>query len=477
MGPLFYREDGEETRTQAFPPFFVYSTNKLVDSEEIDVLYPLLTYDRFGTQGRWQFLQIFNRSTGEFQDETIRRKLTLFPFFFHQESTDPTQNYTAIWPIAGHLVDRLYYQDIRFVLWPIWVKTQRAAGSPASISEDAAGPDFKWRQSTRVDVTTYNVIAPLFHYRTGPGLKGYRALPLFRWEAKEVTYTTDEWGEQYLVPGHRRLTLLWPLFHAHNSQLGTENEEKLRAFLPFYSVLRSPQRVSTSIPAPIGFTITVDHARQYREVGAPWPFIVFTRGEGKQITRIWPFYSRSENGSLESRFILWPVWKYNAIHAETLERQRRRLAWFLYSDTVELNRETQAFRRRVDAWPLFTYTKGMDGRTRFSAPALLETLLPNYDSIDRDWAPLWAVWRSQGNPETDSNSQSLLWNLYRRESSPSAKRVSLLFGLFQYESNPEQSRVKLLFIPIGGANNRNQAGHPLSPEATGSARAEGRNPE
>ena len=62
MGPLYYNQDGEEARTWGFPPFFIYSTNKIADSEEMDVLYPLWTYDRFGEQKRWQFFQIINRS-------------------------------------------------------------------------------------------------------------------------------------------------------------------------------------------------------------------------------------------------------------------------------------------------------------------------------------------------------------------------------------------------------------------------------
>jgi len=318
-------------------------------------------------------------------------------------------------------------------------------------------PFFRWREERRVDVTTYNVIAPFFHYREGPGLQGWQALPLFSWEKKAITTRTNKWGDEELVPGFRHLTVLWPLFFSQDRKLGTLNEETFRALLPFFSILRSPYRDSSTYLWPIGLTFTDDRARHYREVGAPWPFIVFGHGEGKTTQRVFPFYSHSSNGTLESRFVMWPVWKYNALHAETLDRRRSRVMWFLYSNTVEENRETGDSRRRVDFWPLFTHRREMDGRTRLQVLAPLEPFLPNIDSIERDYSPIWSVWRRQANPQTGATSQSLLWNLYRRESSPASKKCSLLFGLFQYQSNADRTRVRLFYIPFGGSRQQNEA--------------------
>ncbi len=462
-GPLYYEQDREEDFTWALPPIFCYYTNKQADTDEMDFLYPLWTYDRFGDQRRWQFFQIINFSTGDFQDESIRSKLTLFPFYFHQRSTVPEQNYTAVWPFFGHLHNRLYYRDIRFVLWPIWVKTQREGTVARTPEDDFISDFFRWREEKRVDVTTYNIIAPFFHYREGPGLKGWQAFPLFSWEKKEVSSRIDKWGDEELVPGYRHLTLFWPLFISQDRKLGTQNEERFRAFLPFFSILRSPYRDSSTYLWPIGLTITDDHARQYKEIGAPWPLIVFARGTGKNTSRVWPFFSHSESETLEDHFIMWPVFKYDAIHAETLERRRSRILFFLYSNTVEENRHTGKFRVRRDFWPLFTHRKEMDGRTRLQVGAVLEPLLPNIDSIERDWSPLWSFWRSESNPRDGATSQSLFWNLYRRESSPKGKKCSLLFGLFQYQSRAEGSRVRLFYIPFGGGKGRSTTKEPSQP--------------
>jgi hypothetical protein len=462
-GPIYYDQDREEDFTWALPPLFCYYTNKQADADELDFLYPLWTYDRFGNQRRWQFFQIINLSTGDFQDETIRSKLTLFPFYFHQRSTVPEQDYTAVWPFFGHLHNRLYYRDIRFVLWPFWVVTQREGTVARTPDDEFLSDFFRWREEKRVDVTTYNILAPFFHYREGPGLKGWQAWPLFSWEKKKVSSRIDKWGDEELLPGHRYLTILWPFFISQDRRLGTQNEETFRALLPFFSILRSPYRDSATYLWPFGLTITDDHARKYKEIGAPWPFIVFARGEGKTTSRVWPFFSHSENRLHEDHFVMWPLFKYDALHAETLDRRRSRILFFLYSNTVEENRDTGEFRVRKDFWPLFTHRKEMDGRTRLQVLAVLEPIMPNIDSIERDWSPLWSLWRSESNPGAGATSQSLLWNLYRRESSPKGKKCSLLFGLFQYQSRAEGSHLRLFYIPFGGGKARPTTTEPAKP--------------
>jgi hypothetical protein len=59
------------------------------------------------------------------------------------------------------------------------------------------------------------------------------------------------------------------------------------------------------------------------------------------------------------------------------------------------------------------------------------------------------VWRQENNPKAGRTSQSLLWNLYRRDTAPDSRKCSLLFGLFQYQSGSEGNRMRLLYIPFG----------------------------
>ena len=90
-----------------------------------------------------------------------------------------------------------------------------------------------------------------------------------------------------------------------------------------------------------------------------------------------------------------------------------------------------------------------DGNQRLQILALLEPFLPNNKSIERDYSPVWSIWRSEKNAKSGASSQSLLWNLYRLDTTPQARKCSLLFGLFQYQSDPEGKRLRILYFPLG----------------------------
>jgi len=66
------------------------------------------------------------------------------------------------------------------------------------------------------------------------------------------------------------------------------------------------------------------------------------------------------------------------------------------------------------------------------------------------------IWRDEKNATTGASSQSLLWNLYRNERTPEAKKCSLLFGLFQYQKGPEGKRVRLFYVPLGKGTSSNK---------------------
>jgi hypothetical protein len=153
-------------------------------------------------------------------------------------------------------------------------------------------------------------------------------------------------------------------------------------------------------------------------------------------------------------------------HDAQLAVIRVRICFFLYADLTEKNTETGAARQRTYCWPLFTRHRDFDGNSRLQVLALLEPFFSGSKSIERDYSPLWSVWRSEENPRAGAASQSLLWNLYRHEATSAAKKCSLLFGLFQYQSSPEGNRMRLFYIPLGRASPLAHAGANPAPAKT-----------
>jgi len=447
-GPFYYQQQRESDQVVAVPPFFSQTKNQ-TDSEEFDILYPLLTYDRFGREYRWQLMQLLSFSGGQDQEEVPRKRFTIFPFYFQQRSPDTNLNYTAVFPIYGHLKQRIFRSEIDFVLWPLYVKTVRRKSASSLPNDPFLAVPYRYLQAMRGDITTYNYFYPFFHLRYGDGLKGWQFWPFYGRERKEVTTQTNVWGDLEKTPGHDKTFVLWPFYADHKREIGTTNELRQQFVLPFYSYFRSPGRDSTSYGWPLGVTITDDRDRKYHEVDAPWPLIVFARGEGKTTSRVWPLFGHASNTNLESRIYLWPLYKYNRVQSAPLDRERTRVLLFVYSDVKEKNTETGKASGRVDLWPLFAHRRRLDGSTRLQVLALLEPILPTNKSIERDWSPVWALWRSENNATNRATSQSLLWNLYRRDTTATTKKCSLLFGLFQYSSKPEGKRWRLFYVPFG----------------------------
>jgi hypothetical protein len=422
-GPFFYNQQKDTEKTWAIPPLFSHDTNSAVESREDDFVYPLLTYERYGTQYRWQFIQLLSFAGGQEQNDSEKRRFTIFPFYFQQRSPDTNDNYTALVPFYGHLKNRLMRDDIFLVMFPIYSETRKR------------------------DVVTDNYLFPFFDLQHGDGLHGWQLWPLFGARNKAVTTVTNGFGDTEIVGGYERYFALWPIHFWQNNGIGTDYPEKFRANLPLYSYSRSPNCNSTTVLWPF-FTWIDEREKKYREWQAPWPFVIFARGEGKTTSRVWPLFSQSQNTNLESDSYLWPIYRHKAIHAEPLGLTRDSILFFVYSAVTETNTQTGAEKKRLDMWPFFTWHRDFGGNERLQIFAPVEPAVPNNRGVERNWSPLWSVWRWEHNPKTGADSRSLLWNLYRRDAATGAKKCSLLFGLFQYQSDGKNKWLRLFYIPV-----------------------------
>ena len=420
-GPFYYSQQTEQATTWAIPPFFSRDKNPAVESREDDFLYPLLTSLRYGKERRWQFFQLISTFGGQEQRGVEKKQLTLFPFYFEQRSPDTNLNYTAVLPFYGQLQNRLFRDEINFVMFPFYVETRKR------------------------DVVTDNYFFPFGHIRHGDGLRGWQVWPFAGSEHKDVTTHTNGFGDVETIGGHDKSFYLWPLHLKQDTGLGTTNVEKFRASIPLYAYTRSPRLDSTTIIWPL-FTWMENREKKYREWQMPWPIVIFAHGEGKTTDRVFPLFSRSHNQEMESDSYLWPVYQHRRLQAAPLDQDRTRVLFYLYSKVVEKNTETGAVKKRLDMWPFFTWHRDFNGNERLQVLAPVEPVLPGNRGIERNWSPLWSLWRAEDNAKTGATSRSLLWNLYRRETAPTHKKVSLLFGLFRYQCDGKSRLTQWFYV-------------------------------
>lgn len=425
LGPLFSWERDLEQTTWAVHPLLSVQRHHAVDRLSVEVLYPLSTYDRSGTEQRWQFFQILSWSAGADQDDRITERWTLFPVWFWQGSDDPKRRAWALFPLYGRLERRLFRDEIEFVLFPLWSRTRKR------------------------DVVTENWLYPLFHSRYGEGLHGWQFFPVYGREEKAPTWRTNAWGETEAVPGHSKRFIFWPLFLESHRDPGGPTDMRQKLFVPFYAETSAPHYQQRSWGWPLGLSLSSNALTGYRETAAPWPFVVHGDGPGRSTRRFWPLYGSSVTTNQTRSFFLWPLWQERSSRSAVADRHERRVGLIVYRDAEVRLPEGRRLQRSL--WPLYTFRQDEDGRSRCQILAPLEPLLPGHPSLERNYSPLWSVWRAESDPATGRASQSLLWNLWRQEQSPQSRKGSLLLGLIRYESHAEQgSRWRLLGLPVAG---------------------------
>lgn len=411
--------------TVAFAPFFSQHREYEVDGTTIHILYPLITYHRYGDQRSFQIVQIFAIRGGPDQTGDDVRRFTLFPFYFQQRAKDPALNYTGLLPIYGQVKNRLFRDEVRWVMWPLYVETMKR------------------------DVRTRNYVVPLVHLRDG-GATGWQFWPFYGTEHREPATITNRFGLPELVPGHDKQFALFPVYWRQRLDVGTTNEGSFHGVLPFWARQESPAQERDLYLWPLGPSIFQDHTRDYRETGVGWPLIVFGRGPGRELNRVFPLFSVLRSQKDANTIVLWPLYRTKHRENQRVELDRTSIALYLYTDVRQRDKSDNRERRRTDLWPLFTARRDYEGRERFQIFAPFEPMLPESDGVRRTWSPLWSLWRSERNPATGASSQSFLWNLYRQESAAETRKCSLLFGLIKYESSPRGTRWRLFFLPIGG---------------------------
>ena len=203
-----------------------------------------------------------------------------------------------------------------------------------------------------------------------------------------------------------------------------------------------PLRDTTSYLWPLGFTYTEDREKKYREWGAPWPLIVFARGEGKTLDRVWPFFSHGKTANVAERFLPLAALQVQPAHVRSAGPASARASCF-FSTRIWWSGIRQRNGHAPDGSVAAVHSAtDHNGNQRLQILAPLEPLLPNNPSDRTELlAPLvgLALGKQRQDRERRANpcSGTCIGATPRRRT----RKCSLLFGLFQYQSGPEGKRL------------------------------------
>ncbi|MBI1380081.1 MAG: hypothetical protein GC161_03195 [Planctomycetaceae bacterium] len=337
-------------------------------------------------------------------------------------------------PFWGDLDGFLTWDNVRFVLFPLYTRTQRGD----SIGHHVLFPIFAWTSDGRSEERTWRVF-PLAGVSKKPG----------RYE---------------------RHFYLWPIVHWHRNHLHREPERQETKWMvwPLLGRTKVASYRAWTVLWPF-FGYAYDRESGFWAWDGPW-FLVRLQGGGRdplaeERTRLWPLYSHFKGDGLEEQSYAWPIVR---VRQETVPDFERASFYVLpFWQAFDLTRlETGSEESYRKLWPLYqSYSAGDRSRTAFPAlnpfqrlPLLefhyawlwelytRETDGPR--TAQRTWAGLW---RAESQGDEHRTSVAGLWS--RRSYGPAEARVaetSLFFGLVRWRSGPAESRPGLLAPALPG---------------------------
>lgn len=336
-------------------------------------------------------------------------KLAMLPGLL-MENTEAEGLKLGLFPVFGRLRDFLTFDQLMFVMWPLFVYTERAG---------------------RI---AYHMPWPFFGWAYGNGQKSHHLWPIYNKSSIEGSYD--------------RTSVLWPFFHFHTNYILGNKEEPEETWMLWPLVGRKTRGsyTSTSILWPL-FGYASDPEQDFWALDAPFPLVRFERGPNARRTRLWPLWSHAKADDLETTSFLWPLIQFRHETGAFFDKRSTVVLPVWQSSTrteLEKGEETGRKDRRRNFFPLFQYeTRGAWRHGNF----------PNLNPLDRSnlferfLARPLHVW--EWEQEGEMRRERAWLGLYRREKGRGEDRRSLSFLWAQRKFSVEGDELKETSLLFG----------------------------
>jgi hypothetical protein len=407
--PFYARLQTEDGSFFAVRPF--YSKTVLEEGEIQDVLWPLYSRKAFKNEEMSRALLLWWTHNFEADaEEAPRDRAWLLPFYFQGKDVHG-ENYFALFPLGGTIHEFLGRDKIMFVLFPIFGKSQIN------------------------DVKTTSVLWPVYSHTRGDGIRRDRVFPII--------------GKTVLENKYEKKFVLWPFWTSAEYFYPGDSGSSWILF-PVCGRSKMDQE-STWWVIPPFFRFT-DGEREDRLL-CPWPFIQKTKSETLDKFYVWPLWGRKQaaDGRFDRSFVLWPFLWSDKIQREHVTVKRKLALPFFYWQSKQIfepdapQEKPAEVSRHWKIWPLMSRRQD-GGRSRFR---MLELWPLDTAPVERNWAPLWTLYKRTGNDGVIK--KDVLWFVWHSEKEPDARRSewSLLKGLLGYKKNGDSKQFSLFWMNAG----------------------------
>ena len=385
-GPLFeWHDTADGGSFWAVRPLWSRETAPSRESNVQDFAWPLAT--RHSEKGNlwWRALNAYGHADASSPEYSFM----FFPLW-HQGADRAGDFRWGLFPLYGRHHHILFMDNVEYALFPLYLGYD-VNGEPRRY---ALWPVFSW-EPERGSFGAWPFFG-MTHRRESTNW--YTAWPIVTWSEHFPDRDTSGAGGSWMF---------WPLC----ARVSRERETQTMILPPFFGYARTP------------------YAERWR---MPWPLFERYRAHYKDSWLLWPFWYASDLRAFDSSV------KLNDAPEDEKEPDvvTRHYIWWLVTDEVSktARRRTESFRvfpfwtsektyeiapdgtekeigsyRRV--WPFWS-SETDRGVNRQRALELCP--IRHVPAIDRNWAPFWTLWDSDGR-EDGSAVHSWLWGLIQYE--------------------------------------------------------------
>jgi len=420
-GPFVFKRPSPTTEgdtMSGFRPFWVQTIGPNGELRAVWSLYPLFSYTADADTYRWTLFDLIRRTdrkaTAAPPDHPLAPRggeFDVWPFWFSRQTGDPEMSYRALFPIAGTIKNRLGFERLSWLPFPLYV-----------VSE------------TRGAVTT-STPWPFVRVTRGAA-HGFALWPLF--------------GRQERPGVSRTEFYLWPLAYNNTKQPapdappGTPPGRQI-AVLPFYARSTGPGLVSEDFLWPFFGHTEVTAPKAYHETRYFWPFLVQGRGDERHVNRWGPFYTHSTIKGYDKTWYMWPLVRRAQWNDNGLAETKTQLLWFLYwSHEQRSARHPELPAAEVrHIWPLYSGWDNGAGRRQWQVLSPFEVFFPGNEKVRQTWTPFAALVRHDQRAPGDTRT-SLLWNAVTWERRASEQSSEFHLGpLLSVDRHADSRRIAL----------------------------------
>lgn len=392
-------------------PFYSIYTEHETAYKQQTVLFPLYFKEETNYWSTWTVFFFFTGTT-LLHEDTGQDEDTLTPLFFWGAGDNETERYWGFFPLYGTLKGKLSYQEVNFVLFPIYSSWSRNNYQARSI----LWPFVMWGGSdVRDDI---------------------RILPF---------YSKKEHKDKYY-----QYTVLWPFFQWGRKFMDKREPVSYGMIFPFY-LYKDSDDGNMKSRGFLWFPLIgsmVGYGYDKRNAETDFNILYFLLQYGKSNDNdyrkliFFPFYGQYQFASKKTLFIT-PF--YFNLSSDTYHVKSNYNFFFpFFSHMVQYYPELDRSDRYWKIWPLLKFHRDTEGSLEWNA----FTLFPmRSEELEKTWDPIISLLEYK-NLSNGEKRFSILFRLYSQRWSED--QFSLYIPLLtDYESKGENMEWKFLYGLIG----------------------------